>query len=452
MSKTFLRLSIIALAIGSLCFAACSDDKEEEGSTGTGTEGTDSEDDNGGGADTGTESQYGNFFISVIGESDSEYVLQLKDVSTGSAIISDNIAQLEESEYYWIFRGNRAVGLRYLQGDPGLALGWGINDEGRFVQLSSFTINKRFTTYGFYDKYAIMISGGNTIEGEDGETLKYDDGTERKDGAIFTCVNLENNFAITLKTLPTYNVFAEGEQATFSGVVDLGDGTFLTGAVVSQAIDESATGGASTGTVNDPDKVWVARINSDFEVQEFYTDDRISYTSGRYRSQYYAQIAKTDDGTVYVFSGSFDSNATNPCGALKMNSSINGFDSDYYFNINAVSSDYRFRKVWYVTGDYFVLEFYNETGVVATTAGATQFAVVNMSSKTLNWINGLPAKENITSIGLPAAYEGKLYLPVVEDSQYPAIYIIDPATAQAEKGISITGAVDIRAIGRIVSE
>ena len=48
----------------------------------------------------------------------------------------------------------------------------------------------------------------------------------------------------------------------------------------------------------------------------------------------------------------------------------------------------------------------------------------------------------------PAIYGGKVYLPVNEQGTDPAIYIIDPATNAATKGLVVKGATVINAIGR----
>ena len=43
-----------------------------------------------------------------------------------------------------------------------------------------------------------------------------------------------------------------------------------------------------------------------------------------------------DDGTTYVFSGSYDENTTLPAGALKINKGEKEFDKTYYFNKDGI--------------------------------------------------------------------------------------------------------------------
>jgi len=386
------------------------------------------------------------FFLSVNNEDgDTEYIMLVDNIESGQLAISENIKELESSGYTWIFDTDpsSAIGLIYNQGDPGVGLGFGINADGTLNDMGSFQITSRFASYGFFGNYALTSVGGQTLD------LTHADGTPRTDGVTFNLIDLNNKLALSDKTIPTLGITGRiEEQATFSGVVDMGDGTFLTGLVVSQAIDESATGGSSSGTVNYPDSVWVARLNADLEVVAVYGDDRISYSSARFRSQYYSQIGKTDDGTIYIFSGAYDSNTTHKPGGLKLNSSLNGFDSDYVYYFG---EDYRFKRVWYISDHYFLVEFYNEPGIVTSTLNpSTKYGVVDMKAKTFNWISGLPNVDQILDTGLPMGYDGKMYFPISMEGEFPAIYIINPATATATKGLSISGSSHIRAVGRLV--
>jgi hypothetical protein len=388
--------------------------------------------------------EVGSFFISVTGEF-SEYIMQASSLETGDLVITDNVKQLELSGYTWIFneeRGN-AIGLIYRQGDPGVGLGYGVTAEGTFVELGQFEIATRFTSYGFFDKYAITSVGGQTPANDN----------SRSDGVTFNFIDMDNNLARTDKTITTLNMTGNGEQATFSGFVDMGNGEFLTSLVMSQPRDPNATGGASTGTVTYPDSVWVAAYDANLNLKRIYRDNRISYSSGRFRSQYYSQIAKGGDGNVYVFSGSYETSTTKPCGALRIKAGGTDFDKSYYFNIEKYSEGYHFRKVWHITGDYFLLEFYNDLAV-SPTGAATRYGIVNVAdnAQSFKWVTGIPAKDKITGTGLPTAYNGKMYFPITAESANPAIYIIDPVTASATKGISVAGAKSINSVGRLTNK
>ncbi|MDR2814524.1 MAG: DUF4374 domain-containing protein [Prevotellaceae bacterium] len=421
-TKTALRKSaLIGCSLLTLSLAAC--------------DGKDNSDDN-------AVQKKGTFFLSAAGES-GQYILRTDNLATGDLKISDNVRQLEQAIQTWIFNDDPsvAVGLIYQQGDPGVCLGIAVADDSTLREPVEFQITSRFTSYGFFESYALTTVGGQTPA----------DDASRSDSATFNIIDLNNGFSRAEKSIPTLNITGNGQQATFSGIVDMGNGEFLTGLVVSQPKDASQTGGASSGDITCPDSVWVAAFDKDLTLKRIYRSDKLSYSSGRFRSQYYAQIDKADDGSVYVFSGSYESATTKPCGALKIDKNATAFNPEYYFNIEEKTDGYRFRKVWHVTGNYFMLEFYNtgkETPVTVNTA-ATQYGIVDMAAKTFRWVTGIPAKEQITGTGLPTAHGGKMYFPIVAEGADPAIYIIDPATAAGTKGISVSGASAISAVGRL---
>lgn len=391
------------------------------------------------------------FFISAEGES-AEYLLTTDNLEVGDLSIAGNGQELEQSGYTWICNDNPsvAIGLIYQQGDPGVGLGYNLNNQGQLNELGQFQITSRFTSYGFFNNKAITSVGGQTPVDSNGNPILDDNGNERSDGVTFNLIDLENNLALQEKTLTTLNIAHEGEQATLSGIVDLGNGEFLTGLVVSKPKDPNAGGGSSTGVITYPDSVWVAKYDANLTLKNIYRDNRISYSSGRFRSQYYSQIGKSDNGDIYVFSGAFDENTTHPAGALKINKGAESFDNAYYFNIQELSNGYKFRKVFHITKDYFLLEFYNNLEVTSTGA-ATQYGIVKMEDRTFNWLNGLPSKDAIISTGLPASHKGKLYFPVTAEGENPAVYSIDPVSATATKGISVM-ATNIRAVGVLYYE
>jgi len=137
---------------------------------------------------------------------------------------------------------------------------------------------------------------------------------------------------------------------------------------------------------------------------------------------------------------------------LRIKQGATDFDSSYFFDISAKSDNGIFRRVWHITGNKFLLEFFNDASKAAlNVVDVNRFAIVDMEAKTFNWVTGLPALSdfsNMTSNPVElTVYNGKVYLPVNIKNGDPAIYIIDPATNVATKGITVKGASFINAIG-----
>uniref|UniRef100_F4CF72 DUF4374 domain-containing protein n=1 Tax=Sphingobacterium sp. (strain 21) TaxID=743722 RepID=F4CF72_SPHS2 len=380
------------------------------------------------GPDTGGGDFNGQKYFIAATTGTATYLLTADDLTNHSDTITTtgNGVELLTTYTTWVNYGTKAaVGLYYAQGNPGVGVTYGLASDGSLAPVGNeFLINSRFTTYGTFDHYVLTGVSGQTL----------DDGSI---GSTFNFIDMNNRSQLTQKSIKTTNFTGNGDIATFSGIVDLGNGEFLTGVVASGLKEEGSGGGSSTGKVNFPDSVWVAALDADLNVKRIYRDDRLSYSSGRFKSQYYSQIAKDGEGNVYVFSGSYDGTTTKPAGALRINRGAETFDQDYYFNIQEKSGGYRFRKVWHITEDYYLLEFYNSVQYDTNTP-ATQYAIVKMGDRSFTWLtNGFPSKDQITATGLPFADGGKLYFPVTTDTTAPTIYVIDPTTASATAGLVI---------------
>ena len=334
-----------------------------------------------------------------------------------------------------------AVGVSYQQQYAGLGYCVKLTDETKpFEQIGQFQVNDRFTTYGFIDDMFVTSVSGQTRG-------------DRTDIAIFDFWSLDDSGVKLFRSKSRYttDIAGEGQQATFSGIVDNGDGTFLTAMIKSDHKDDGSNAqGGSIGTVKYPDSCWVVKMDTALNIKAVYGDDRISYACGQFRSQTLNSIYKADDGNVYVFSNSYESTTTLPAGALRIKKGAEGFDKDYYFNIQSELGGYKFRRVWPITGSKFLLELYDDKTPTSTGA-ARHYAVIDMETKSHVDVTGLPDRLNITSGqttgDVPMVHDGKIYIPITQRGGYAALYNVDPNTGVATKGITVTGAATIRSVG-----
>lgn len=393
----------------------------------------------------------GEYFIAVKSSQGSrEYVIQAESIDGEDLNISDNVFELPSTEYTWVFKGNLAVGLVYQRQFAGLGYGLRLKADKTLEKVAEFTISNRFTNFGFFNDYLITSVGGQ---------VKSDN--SRNDGATFTYWDINQNLAkVDEKTLWTEDITGNGQQVTFSGIIDMGNGEFLS-SMVQSGYNQTGTGnGSSIGEVAYPDSVWVAALDQDLNIKRIYRDNRISYSAGQFRSQVWSEIGKADDGTVYVFSNNNVNThnalqTQNPCGALRIKPGADSFDPDYLFNLDEGLNGFRFRRVWHMTGSKFFLEIYREQHASTVTPG-TQYAIADMESQTVKWVTGVPGKNSIISGQysgcIPLFDNGKMYMPITESGHDAALYVIDPETAVATKGITIKGVSEIRAVGHLKAE
>ena len=400
------------------------------------------------------------FFIDAGGaENKARYVLLADDVTKGEVPLGSNKIQLKPANgYFWLFNKNIAAGLSYQFEGAGIGVSYVRNEKGEVNPINDFNVNERATTFGFFDKYYVTAVSGQTFEG-------------KNDGATFIFRKTSDFSEDTNKTIHTANMLPDMENddiVSFAGILDNGNGEFLSGMLVSEYKPVEKAQGSSTGHMKNTNVVYVGVLDKNLRLKRYYKSDKLSYSAGRFKSQYLLEMGKVANGDVYVFSGAIaknpapvnpkkpttpDSPTTKPAGALRIKAGAATFDDSYFFDISAVSNNGLFRRVWHITGNKFLLEFFNNPAKAhLRSMDVYHYAIVDVEAKTLNWVSGLPQPEKCTNIVTnpitPAIYEGKVYLPVNEQGTDPAIYIIDPATNAATKGLVVKGATVINAIGR----
>ena len=424
--QTFKKGLMLSLLAGSTAFISCKKDKNEPENPPVAEK---------------------EFLIDAKG-TDKSFALYVSNLESGEVSISSNFEELPETGYFWSFGQNTAVGLAYKGQTPGIGVSYKRNGD-KLEKITDFQVPSRFTTYGFFDKYFVVNVGGQTLAGQ------QINGKDRNDGATFIFHNVSDYKVATQTTIGTLEITKDlgknnKEIASFSGILDRGNGEFLSSMIYSERNQPRPGSGSTTAAITKLDSIWVAAFDKNMNLKRIYKSDKLGYSSGRFRSQYISQLGKADNGDVYVFSGHFEKNSTKPAGALLIKKDATDFDKDYFFNIDNVSGGHPFRSVFHITGAKFLIEFYNDKNI-ETNSPAAKYAIVDAAAKTLTWVTGLPEPANITStVGVIAmGYKGKCYLPVAEKNNDAAIYVIDPTTAQAKKGLVVKGAQGIRGIGKI---
>lgn len=411
-----------------LLLAGCGDDAESASASG----------------DTLAPGGTGPYFLAVKTDNGTEYIMLAPSLTEADLDIRQNILELPQSEYTWIFTGPTAIGLVYQQQFSGIGYSLRLADTASpLVPLGEFRIDTRYSNYGFFQgRLLTSVAGQVSADGQ------------RNDGATFAFFNVTES-GVSLdhtQTVWTEDITCNGQQATFSSIVDMADGTFLSAMVLSDFNQTGTGNGSSVGTVRYPDSVWVARLDADLRVRHIYRDDRLSYAAGQYRSQVFQEVFRTESGTVYVFSNAYCATTTRRAGALRILPGADDFDPDYYFDIQTAADDYKFRRVWHLTADKFLLEIYNDRSYTTTSVGH-QYAIVDMESRRFTWVTGLPAKNLITSGaetgGVPLYADGILYLPITQFGHDACIYTVDPTTAVATPGITLRGVTEVRTLGKL---
>lgn len=424
---------------------------------------------------TNVENSNGSGSVLVTGESLDEGVLT-----------TNNNGLTNAGATQWVFHQDYLYALQYNQGNDGTTRSYILGANGQMSERSKVYSISRFSSYGAYDDDILTMSTGtasNTEKDANGNSPMT---------LLVTYLNVKDQTATDNDTSnPAYcmeNYVGNGEYCTLSGAEQVGSRLF-SGVVpmglspYGSAVDggkwirktedgfdfrdlipteNGGTGGGSytagqlTGTQY-PDECWVAIYpNDDFTTKKLVKTDKISSPCGRFRSQYYQTVWADDNGDVYVFSSSYAKTMSDPHQQTKLDAGVcripKGSDEfdNYYCSIEALSKNHAsFMRCWPAGGSYFLMVMYDrpfsESGYAAT-----ELAIFDAAGKTLKYVEGLPA--NVTSIGKTVYVEnGKVYIPINVDNEYPAIYGINPATAQAQKGVTIE-ATEITGFGFLTSQ
>ena len=383
-------------------------------------------------------------YVIAANSTEASYLLQTDDLESGELTIVNSGLETETGTAWLYYNNKYLYRLVYNQGNAGTGSSYILNADGAIEERGQqFQITNRFTTYGFYGNYIITAA--------EGATDQKDDAGNPQRGVTFTIIGMDAE-TLTTKTVTTENYLGTGEYVTFSGIVDV-NGKVFTGVcpigVSAYGVAKGVAEATSTTTAY-PDSVWVAIYsNTNFDNPKILRDDRLSYASSRYRSQYYSNIVTDDNDNIYVFSSAYDSRSTKKSGVIRIKAGTEEFDKDYYFDIQTAAGGNHLFKVWHIKGDYFLLQMYTtETVEMDKTK---KMAIFNATSKTFTWVTGLPSIDDIGSFGsTPYAEDDKIYIPVVTtDGNQPSIYAIDARTAVATKGVVVT-CNNIGAVGKLI--
>ena len=268
----------------------------------------------------------------------------------------------------------------YIYGRGALVLGQaGLRNykvvDGKFVEVGNPVLVDNFGNTGTFGKYsyAAQISNPYVMRvARDGDNVS---------STNIHLADFESKYAI------------DGTMPAITEIVDRGNNQLVLSLYYSNR-----------------DSAAVAFTDYDLNIQSVQYDGRIGASYGAWRSVRYAQTVADDKGNVYVFSG--QTKNAGHIGALKIAKGSNTFDANYHFDIAKASDNIGFRKVYHISGDYFLLECFTKAGDVAVMSTSGKMAVVNMADKTLKWVTGFPEDPSTITIGFPDSYDGKIYVPV----------------------------------------
>ena len=416
------------------------------------------------------------FATTVQGSNATSYVLLTGESLDEGTLSPVKNGLLNDGATQWVFHKDYLYALTYNQVNAGTTRSYILGENGEMKARGKEYLISRFSSYGAYDNDILTMATGESNDVVDGNGYH----AKMLNVTYLDVVNETSttNHATSEHQYLMENFLGNGEYVTlagaeqsgshlYCGVVPMGlsqyGAAFDNGRWIRKGFEHlvhteaggSGSGAYKAGELVDtqyPDECWVAIYdNDDFLNPTLVKTDRISTPSGRYRSQYYQTIWAAENGDIYVFSPSYAKTMTDPLQKTTLNAGVcripagtKKFD-DYYFDIEAQADGKSFMRCWPAGGNYFLMVMYDRP-LSQSGFAATDLAIFDAASKKLTYVKGLPS--NITSLGKTVfTQNGNVYRPVNVENGYPTIYRINPATAQASKGVVIEGASDITGFG-----
>ena len=122
MAVTGVLLSLFAMNMALTSCSSSEDSPIDNPSEGGGSEsGSGSE--SGGSSAGRVQNGKGSYFIAVKTDNGTEYIMQTNSLTAGDLDIENNIMELPQTEYTWVFNNHDAIGMVYQQQFAGLGYG-----------------------------------------------------------------------------------------------------------------------------------------------------------------------------------------------------------------------------------------------------------------------------------------------------------------------------------------
>ena len=375
-----------------------------------------------------------------------------------------NQGLVTDAASYWVFHGTDYLyGLTYNDGNAGLTRSYVMGNDYSIIERSREYAINRFTTYGIYNDYIITTSTG------DGAQAWADENGYLPKMLLVSLLDTKAETYTSNATDRKYlseNFLGNGEYVTLAGFQQRGDKLFA--AAVPMGLSQygaaadggryvkypdlvkTEDGGSNSSSYKKGELQWTQYPNechiaifddAMLGSKKIISTDRMSYASGRNKSQYYQMIWATENEDIYVFSHSYAKTMTDnrqqttlPAAVMRINAGEEKFDDDFYVNIEQLSGGRSFMRSWYMGNNCFLLQMYDAPFALGGKApDALSLAVFDVVNATFEYITGLP--ETLSAFGkAPYIENGFAYMPVTTTDGYPAIYKIDPESATATIG------------------
>ncbi len=371
----------------------------------------------------------GRFVVSVYpttpgSEGVADYLLTSTSLDEGMITTAGNGVEQDGTYRYYTTSGSKFFSMLYGQGNPGAVTVYELNDNGKLEMLTDFQ-TETVQAFAAVDKDILLVKNARNIDAPISHWYR---------------VSTESMMIVDEGQFDSKELASNGELAHFSWIKQVGNKVFAP----YFCIKANDAGGWSTDY---PDSSWIAVYSyPNMQLEKVIKDNRTS-SIGLY---FIDGLATVENGDVYAFSPSNtitltssgqEFNSTKPSAITRIKAGTTAFDQSYYFDVEAVADGYSVTS-WIYVGNNTVVASMLSPENKSQWSGAERLAVINLATKSFNWVSGLPAKESITFITTTnySPVDGKTaYIGITTSDAKSYVYHVDATTASATKGLEVQG-------------
>ncbi len=355
----------------------------------------------------------------------ADYLLTAENLTAGTLSTEGNGVEQDGTYRYYTTSGSRFFSMLYGQGNPGAVTVYQLDKNGSLEKMTNFQ-SETVQAFAPVDNDILLIKAARKYSTPIGNWYR---------------VSTESLTIVGEGQFNANTMANNGELGHFSWIQQVGNKVYAPFFSI-KATDE---GGWSTDY---PDSAWIAVFSyPDMNLEKVIKDNRTSsiglyFTNG---------LTLTENGDVYAFSPSntvkiVDKdqvfNSTKPSAITRIKAGTTEFDKDYFYDVQSIA-DGAYLTSWINVGNGIVVATLNTADKKSQWQGANKVAVINLLTKSFQWVTGIPAAAEIKDFSMTnySAQDGIAYIGITTADNKSAVYKIDATLATATRGLEVNGGI-----------
>ncbi|MBE9599835.1 DUF4374 domain-containing protein [Pedobacter sp. MC2016-24] len=356
-------------------------------------------------------------------EQDKAYLFLTDNLDAGEITVKGNGYETSGETMFTL--NNKVFAFKYNRGDPGFTEVFNLDEQSQLKKVSSFSVKSVNVFLPYKDqKHLLAYSIGRSLA---------------TPGSAYW-INTESNIVDRDAQFDQKIIYVDGKlipnyYAFVYSFFEFGDKLY--------AVYQPTYGGTGEKDKNDyRDRAFISVFDKDMKFIKTISDTRMPYIGKYYNVM---GLGQSDNGDIYAFSTGDVQSTNNHSAFLRLKN--DEFDKSYYWDVEAIAGK-KIHAGKHLGNNKFILSMVDRDETKAGSEGV-KLAFVDVAQKQFTWVTGIDAKIPADFYGSPLFINnGKAYLPLSsEQTSVSYLYVIDPSTNTAKRGLKLIGIKDVSGMG-----